>query len=436
MIRPARVAVYGGGGSPFHHAAALAADGHLLEFVFPPDIRAGVLEGFDVFAMPGGAYRAMLGHLEPLGPEGARAIAKFVAGGGMFTGSCAGAYIAATVARSFVEACPFQPQMQLTSARVWNEADGEFLGMQSPGVGRIRVRTVLPDHPVMEGMPESFQITHYNGPFFRGGEALLKVAGTETEFTPAERFLDRGESARLMIDSAVAEGVADLTVDRYDRGRVVLFGSHPEFGFSLGMDDDQAPVRMLRNAVRWQVAEAPDRRPHVAVRPGPVSDGSDPLEHAAELGARSRAAIDWLAAREDQPVWLQPAHAIHFFGLSASEIWRRSLALIPRYLAEVESTIGEVDPAVVHFRQPADETYDGGYHGVLALLEQVARMLELARANWTLEPGRPSRNPYHLATSNPYHLVAGSYLSAAGRAVGAALLCRSFRTAPAYAGHS
>ena len=48
------------------------------------------------------------------------------------------------------------------------------------------------------------------------------------------------------------EGVS-LSIPR--GGRVVLFGSHPEFGIAPAMDDPWPAARMLLNAVDWQLGE-------------------------------------------------------------------------------------------------------------------------------------------------------------------------------------
>ena len=109
----ARIALYGAGGAPYHHAAVFARAGHEVEFVFPADLAAGALDGFDAFVMPGGGYRAMFGQIEPLGPDGARRLREYVRGGGMYIGCCAGSYDAATVAQSFIDLCPAQPEMNL-----------------------------------------------------------------------------------------------------------------------------------------------------------------------------------------------------------------------------------------------------------------------------------------------------------------------------------
>ncbi len=81
-LRPIRIAVYGGGGAPYNHGAAYAELGFLTDFIFPEDILAGALSGYDLLAVPGGGARAMQGPLDPLGEAGCRAIAAFVSHGG------------------------------------------------------------------------------------------------------------------------------------------------------------------------------------------------------------------------------------------------------------------------------------------------------------------------------------------------------------------
>ena len=141
-----RIALYGAGGAPYNHAAVFARAGYEVDFVFPQDVLNGVLAGFDAFVMPGGGYRAMIGQIEPLGREGARALREYVEAGGMYIGCCAGSYDAATVAKSFLELCPAQEEMCLSGATVWNDG-GEEWGLRSPGIGVLRAETVAARAP-------------------------------------------------------------------------------------------------------------------------------------------------------------------------------------------------------------------------------------------------------------------------------------------------
>ena len=428
----ARIALYGAGGAPFNHAAVFARAGHDIDFVFPQDIAGGALAGFDAFVMPGGGYRAMFGQIEPLGPDGARSVRTYVEDGGLYIGCCAGSYDAATVADSFVALCPAQPEMCLSGATVWND-DGEEWGLRSPGIGVLRAENAAPDHPVMAGMPPAFEIAHYNGPLFRGATPLARVVGRSERFTPWEEMLgERPE--RTLVDDAAAESVANIVADHRGDGRVVLFGSHPEFGFTIAMEDEQPPSLMLLNAVDWQVAvsgapERPDVQLYSHSHPGDEAD-ADP-SRVAELAADLRERTARVRERGDDARWLEPAYAMSFFGLSAREIWAQSLDAIDRLSSETDQRAADTEPHVLSFRPPAEWNLDGGYHGVVPLLEQSVELLDRALETWDFDPGEPGGSPYDQLETSPYHLVAGSYLAAVGRVAGAALLCRAYERVPA-----
>jgi glutamine amidotransferase-like uncharacterized protein len=414
----ARIALYGAGGSPYHHAAVFARGGHEVDFVLPADILAGALDGFDAFVMPGGGYRAMLGQIEPLGAGGARALRAYVEGGGMYIGCCAGSYDAATVPEVFLAACPAQAEMCLLEARVWNDGGGEeWGGLRSPGVGVLAAETVAAEHPVMAGMPARFEIAHYNGPLFTGAQALARVVGRTDRFTPWEHMLGDTSEHALIDDAA---GVANIVAGPCGDGRVVLFGSHPEFGFGVAMEDEQPPARMLLNAIAWQLDENPRERPRTLAQRG--EDG-DP-EQVADLATSLRERTAALRERGTGAKWLAPAYAMSTFGRSGVEIWTLSLDAIDRLAGAAAARAGAVEPRVLGFR--SDEGFDGGYHGVIALLEQSLDLLDRALAEWGFDPGEPGGNPYRHMLDSPYHHVAGSYLAAVGRVGAAALLCQTF----------
>lgn len=424
MRRPGRIALYAGGGSPYHHAAAFVRAGHDIDFVFPVDILDGALASFDAFVMPGGGYRAMRGQLDPLGAEGARAIRTYVGEGGMYLGSCAGSYCAATVPASFMQVCPTQRDLCLLEAGIWNDGGEEWGGLQSPGVGVLRARTVKPDHPVMKGMPGHFEIAHYNGPFFRDGEALAVVEGGTEHFTPAEQFLAQ-RSGPTLVREAAQQGIPNIVTGSFGTGRVVLFGSHPEFGFTLSMMDQQEPTRMLLNAVEWQIEES---RREYCPRAGLFTDTwpepeRDIVNSVLDLAYRVQERVEVLQGRSGEPQWLRPAYAMSVFGLTPAVIWDRGLEEISRLAAEVALYAPLVGSQVLSFRPPPEWEIDGGYCGVLPLLEQADKMLAQALERWDVDLGSPLKEPYAFASSSPFHLVTGSYLAALGRVTSAALLC-------------
>lgn len=420
----AKVAIYGGGGAPHHHAAVLSRHGHDVEFVFPVDVRSGALDGFDAFVIPGGGYRAMLGQLDPLGSQGAKAIADYVRGGGMYVGSCAGSYDAAVVPESFLRACPAQRDMCLLDARVWNSDDTEWLGLRSPGVGILQGENVASDHPVMAGMPDRFEITHYNGPLFTGARHLVRVESPTDRFTPAEHFLGGGTPDTL-IGRAARAGVANVVAGSCGAGRVVLFGSHPEFGFSLAMDDERQPARMLVNAIEWQMAETgPAQRPRAEVFTDRFTSKCHP-DQVGETTGRIRAQVASLRGRGTEQPWLASSYAMSVFGVAPATLWEMALGEIDRLLGDIDELAGRVDPRILAFRPPEEWKLDGGHHGVVALLRQAEDLIDQALRDWDIELGMPSANPYEFMLTSPFHLVAGSYLAAIGRIASAAQLCRT-----------
>jgi glutamine amidotransferase-like uncharacterized protein len=461
------VGLYGGGGAPFSHASVLAACGFRLRFLSDTEIRAGELQSVDVFIMPGGGFRAMHGQLEPLGNEGARAINQWVRQGGMYIGSCAGAFDCAVTTDAFIQSCPPKADLQLINARVWNEGMGELEGLQSPGVGIVTIENRRPDHPVMFGMAESFPIVHYNGPVFEAldtsqidgaslASELAIFSGHHDAFTHAESFM--GEAAKdgeTVLDRAVKARRASIVAGELGTGRVVAFGSHPEFGFDLPMRNWDAPARLLANAVLWQAAtrkqaERPFRSWTYAAANGPIAyPRVAKFTAVASSAHRLAERVDALRARsiDPPPAWLTSDYAMSFFGETPQAIWVSSLGHMTRLSQEavdlagslrdtldnLQSTAGDdtrtsellrqVDAWLLDRRDPT-WLQDGGYEGVLSLLETAAEKCQQALDRWEFPLG-PSSGPYAYFEKNPYHLAAGSYLAAIGCVVGAVQLLRA-----------
>ena len=460
-LQPLRIALYGGGGAPFNHARIFADLGFHVEFISPQEIRAGLLDDYDLLAVPGGGGLAMLGQLAPLGEAGCRAIKEWVQRGGMYIGSCAGAFDAAIVAESFLEVCPQQRHLQLVNAQVWNRGDTEFIGLESPGIGVIESRNVRPEHPVMFGLPEIFNITHYNGPFFdcdidllpdaSAAAGLLAVAGASQDFTHSEQFLgcsEGGQPESTLLGRAAREGRFNVVSGYNGLGRVVLFGSHPEFGYNLAMDDWGLPGRMLANAAFWQAGQLKRARPAFVKRETGVAQafpaGGGPKQIAEACSAISDAVEALHDLAEDDLTWLAEDHAMSVFGLSGREVWARGLAdfailtgrihnalekassLLERAetLLSVDDVahdprkqllhemIGAFEEALQH-QTPAEWRQDFGYEGVLQMLERAEDMLRRAKENSDMA-FEASANPYAYFDSSPYQLVVGSYLAANG----------------------
>lgn len=461
-----RIGLYGGGGAPFNHAGILASCGFPVVFLSDADVRAEKLRHVDVFVIPGGGERAMFGQIEPLGEAGCRAIAEWVRGGGMYIGCCAGSYDCIVNSAEFLAACPAQGCLQLLNAGPWRgEKAVGFLGLQSPGVGVVRVENARPDHPVMYGMPETFEIVHYNGPVLdpdiprvvEGGSAavgLARFVGWTERFTPAEQFAgQQAGNTPTYLAQAVEAGRFSIAAGELGLGRVVAFGSHPEFGFDLAMAEWGAPARMFINAALWQASHGGGRGhesfPH-ATAPVSCPPGHALTAVRTAIGAL-QAAVRELQVRpiDPEPGWMAPAYALSVFGLSPAAIWQQALDDLTTLADEIDKIAAGLREEITHaggeeegrlvsrealrlidrwlFDERAPEWgQDGGYQGVRALLRTATRMCERALANWEIALGPPA-GPYDYFTENPYHQVAGSYLAASGCVAGAVQLMRGLR---------
>lgn len=450
-----RVGMYGGGGAPMNQAAIMAACGFPVRFLSDAEVRAGELAGVDVFIVPGGGSRAMHGQIEPLGEAGCRAIADFVRAGGMYIGCCAGTYDCILNTESFLASCPAQEHLQLLNARAWQgeSALEMFGGIQSPGVGVIQARNDQPDHPVMFGMPPTFPLVHYNGPILdplaesripgaSGALGLASFAGVTDQFTPAEAFAGPPPPDQpTYVSLGIAAERYAAAAGELGTGRVVAFGSHPELGADLPMVEWFGAARMLTNAVLWQAISRPGRQPGDAwlAESGPLAlplgrSFGEAARLASELASRAR--LLQQRPLDPEPSWLAPDYAMSIFGLSPRAIWRQSLSDIidlsdraGQLSAELGDRVNALarspgQPAVVRqavlaaehrllYHRAAAWNQDGGYQGVLALLHAAITMCDQALAGWEVELGPPA-GPYGYLETNPYHLVAGSYLAAVG----------------------
>lgn len=463
QLRRVRIAMYGGGGAPFNHARIFADLGFDVGFISPQEIRAGKLSDYDLFGMPGGGGLAMIGQLDPLGEDGCRRIKDWVQRGGMYIGSCAGSFNAALVADSFLEICPQQRHLQMVNAMIWNRGDTEWIGLESPGIGVIESFNLHPDHPVMFGLPDRFNITHYNGPIFETvtkalsdaseAQGLSALAGAADDFTPSERFLSYSQTCdpeQTLLGKATREDCYNIVSGHNGLGRVLLFGSHPEFGENLLMDDWGQPARMLANAAFWQSGHLPESSPIRVKREAGAAKAFPPGRGLREIGdacARIENLVEQLHGIDDADMgWLAEDHAMSAFGLSGREIWHRGLktfALLTERMAEavgraeelldqvasleskasckpdvaarishlIEMTLALDD--ALHLETPVAWHQDFGYEGILQMLNRTITMLQRACDNIEMDFAYSS-NPYAYFDTSPYQLVVGSYLAATG----------------------
>lgn len=465
-----RIAVYGGGGSPYNYGYTLSEFGFDVYFVNDIDIRSDILDYFDVFIMPGGGFEAMPGQLLPLGEEGIQKIVSFVRKGGMYIGSCAGAYNAAITPKVFTDSYPLQIKMQMVNAKVWNEGiNTQWEGIESPGIGVIKVKNCIPSHPVLWNLPQEFELTHYNGPIFdlvnsykiEGASralGLLSWSGYTEDFTKSEEFLIAFSKERdFLADKAIAEGKYASVMGYLDEGKVLIFGCHPEFGLTLMMDDIKEPIKLIANAILWHSSDSSKKlesnsfnEVYLKKTWGNLLYKEDNLlECVNAFLTEINNIINNLKNKQENPRWMSKEYSLSFFGKEPKEIWhtilneceniiediekinKETLALVQKYMKkyndlEFKSLCREWYNGILYER-PYIWNQDFGYKGILALLKTSRDFFMKAYENYDTFDKKPN-NPYEYMLENPYHLAVGSYLSAAAALTSAKLLSNMYRS--------
>ncbi len=470
------IGVYGSGGAPWHHLALLAVNGATVAVVRAEDVAAGRLADLDALVVPGGGAAAMAGLIAPLGEAGASAIRSWVERGGCYVGSCAGSVLPVALTGAADAAVPAARCLRLVDVPLANTGDEILGGLSSPGVGRIRVRLDLA-HPFSEGLPEVVELVHYNGPLFdvaragRAGHAgSERSAGRDvtafawpleaTEaFTHAERFLEPSTSFGVdaapgsttgarepvpTLERCIASGAATGVFSTFGNGRVLLFGSHPEFGLGpLGLgwaDGETLLVRALEVTLRDQgKCERPLLLESEATwATCPARPDESALALAREAVDSLRRASQRFSALSAEPPrgWLEPGYAASFHGTPASTAWGLELtaaseacAAAAADLADLAALIEGASAGEVGALSAADARWlddaprsgqDFGAMGLLQIASRLHSQLDEAERSAARPPVRPA-HAYDLFDSHPFHLAMGSYLSAAGMAAAALL---------------
>lgn len=197
------------------------------ELEFPDDaaIRTGSFESLDILAVSGGDTFALAG---ALGAEGAAAIRRFAERGGLYLGSCAGAYLAMPSSRQPLSLFNF---VQVKIANLASHLP-PYLALREKAFTPYGCRYVF--HPVresvrlrMEGdamplLPRLFDAPLYGGPAMMPGEGC-EVIARYAGFSEKTVFLaDEMTSASTLLDRAA------IVRSPLGRGCFYLLGPHLE----------------------------------------------------------------------------------------------------------------------------------------------------------------------------------------------------------------
>ena len=194
--------------------------GFNISTVIAADIQAGVLTNYDVVMFPGGGGD---GQATALGQAGCAQVEQFVANGGGYIGTCAGAYLGI---------------LGYTANTHWLEVvDAQLVDFDhwARGTGTARIHLVNTNHVILAGFDEYLDTYYANGPLLApGNDPTIPDYEQEAVFVT-----DIHDNA----PAGIMPGSTCLTTSSYGSGRCVLFSFHPELSTNLG----QLDVR----AVKW-----------------------------------------------------------------------------------------------------------------------------------------------------------------------------------------
>jgi len=364
-LRPPKVALYADGGSPYPFADILSSVGIECSSVTAVDIRNGQLSGYDVFVIPGGGFEGPPIQGALLGDDGRRAVKEFVHRGGGLWGSCAGCcnlvHMREETLKSWEALFKDWPPMQ--SLDVIN---AEYWSVGMPGVGKLDVKNVNPNHPVMFGLPEAFELTWHLGPFLspldsKTREAslpvpLVQLKGFTHEWTSSEytfshsKQFQQGALDNTYAGRGISEQRYGVIAGYYGLGKVCASGAHPEFGLDWLLEKWGVPARMVPNFVFWTVSSGvPNFSGVGSARPPKAMTTNSALvahkmmvERCSQLRKQARKLV--AKSKGPTPPWLSEETAEASFGKSGVQKWRgivRRLAELPDQVETASSSVLE-----------------------------------------------------------------------------------------------
>jgi hypothetical protein len=379
VLNPVEIAIYGD-----HVAQCYAfnglfnAMGFKAEIITGEQVKAGILEEYDIFAIPGDSWPQTYS----LGEVGCNKVKEFITNGGGLIASCAGGWTTAGQAPN--ETWPQKSYLEVGRWYMWNvNTSWPFASWGDKyytpaGIGILTLDNENPDHPVMFGLPESFNITHWQGPMFKPVpvDRIQWPEINETAFTvewedqilsnpipfasfsdwtvnftfyeyygdiEAQRSATQEELEDTWLGRAIDEGILSIIGGYMGVGKVVVAGSHPELGRRLSLGDQiDLPSRIFANALLWEGSK-PDFNP-VSF---PVEYG---LEKTSELVESVEDLFDWIADNSpDLPTNLTSKNST--FGKSNQEKWEELVALLP-------SVFDRLEDAIMAAEDTLDELYE------------------------------------------------------------------------------
>lgn len=182
------------------------------------DIQSGRLADFDILVMPGGSGSKQG---KALGEEGRQQIRKFVSGGKLYVGVCAGAYLAT---------CDYPWSLHILDAKVIDRKHW------ARGFGDVELSLTRTGREALGIDRDRCTIYYHQGPLL----APAQNADVD-DYQPLATFA--GEIAKNGAPEGVMKGTTAVAAGTFGKGRVLCFSPHPEKTKGL--------TRTLLRAIHW-----------------------------------------------------------------------------------------------------------------------------------------------------------------------------------------
>jgi glutamine amidotransferase-like uncharacterized protein len=196
-----------------------------LNFLTEMDIVKGGLETVDVLAVSGGDTFSIA---EALGPVGAIRLEKFITGGGLYLGSCAGAYLPLNSSKEHLNHFNFVPAKITNLTKTLPESHhmkDKFSTCYGCSFIYHAVREAV--EITTTGLPPFGESTTFTAPLYGGPPMTItdpaSVLATYTNFTQKTLFLvDRKLAKKTLL------GNAAVIREKMGHGHLHLYGPHFE----------------------------------------------------------------------------------------------------------------------------------------------------------------------------------------------------------------
>ncbi len=251
-----KVAVYMDRGSPRtprDMQRVLSGDNRfLVRYLTAEDIQEGGLRSFDVLVQGGGDSRVQSAELKE---KGRNAIRSFVREGGGYVGICAGAHFTVPVPGD-------RRKLGILNVRV---VDNKHWAR---GNGNVKIKLTAEGQQELPGTQTEEKLEYHQGP--------LLMPGDRTDLPPVTVLASyETEIAKNGAPHGVMPGTAAIVSAPYGKGKVFVFGPHPEM--------TKGQEKMVEDALMWAAGRTADATA-IGPQPGtlqqrePAVQVSSPIE--------------------------------------------------------------------------------------------------------------------------------------------------------------